>query len=99
MATRRPTFTRRRANGTARIKRDSYSNSTTNWWDIRKEVFERDDKKCQSRIGGRACLKPGVDVHHIIPLSRGGTTTKGNLITVCESCHQARHRHQLKGRP
>ena len=91
---RRPA-TRRNQNGTARIRRDSYSNTQTDWWTIRKEVFERDGGKCQSRDTGRVCLKPGVDVHHVLSLSRGGTTTKPNLITLCELCHQARHRHNI----
>ena len=77
--------------GTKRIRRDGYSNVKTNWWAIRKEVFTRDNGKCRSRINGVACGKPGVDVHHIIPLSRGGTTSKGNLITVCRDCHDKRH--------
>lgn len=96
---RRPTV-RRNANGTARIKRDSYSNAQTDWWAIRKEVFERDGGKCQSRDSGRICLRPGVDVHHILSLARGGTTTKSNLVTLCEEHHQARHRHDIgKDRP
>ena len=82
---------KKRVSGSARIVRDSYSNDKVSWWTIRKEVFLRDQKKCQVRVGGRICNAPGVDVHHIIPLSRGGTTTKANLITVCEDHHQARH--------
>ncbi len=80
-------------NGTKRIRRDGYSNANTkvSWWDIRKEVFKRDGGVCQARLGGTKCGKPGVDVHHIVPLSRGGTTTKTNLITLCKGCHDRRH--------
>ena len=81
--------------GTARIKREGYTTATTGWWTIRDEVFKRDDGKCQDRSSGRKCGAPGTDVHHIIPLSRGGTTTKGNLITVCDDHHQDRHHHTL----
>ena len=77
--------------GTKRIRRDGYSNDKTKWWDIRKEVFDRDGGKCQDRRGGVKCGAKGVDVHHIIPLSRGGTTSKANLITVCKACHDRRH--------
>jgi 5-methylcytosine-specific restriction endonuclease McrA len=80
-------------NGVARFKRDSYSNSHTSWWSIRKQVFDRDGGVCQSRLGGSKCGDKGKDVHHIIPLSRGGTTTLSNLMTVCEVCHKRRHRH------
>lgn len=96
----RSSFSRTRSKvngyGVARIVRDSYSNKTTkvDWWAIRKEVFVRDGGKCQVRRGGTKCLRPGVDVHHIIPLSRGGTTTKSNLITTCRDCHDARHGHR-----
>lgn len=90
-------FTKRRTNGTAKIVRDRYSNSTTKWWDIRKDVFERDGGKCRVLIGGRICGRPGNEVHHIRALSVGGTTTKANLITICKDCHDARHSH-LKGR-
>ena len=94
MAFHRP-FVRKSASGTARIVRDSYSNtnSKTQWWTIRKEVFDRDGGKCQSMLGGRLCLKPAVDVHHIRSLSRGGTTTKSNLLSLCKECHEARHAH------
>lgn len=83
-------FVRHTAYG-AKIQRDSYG---PNWWDIRAEVFARDEGKCQD-IGARGgkCGKPGSDVHHVVPLSRGGTTTKSNLITLCKDCHERRHKH------
>lgn len=82
--------------GSARIVRDTYG---PDWWAIRAEVFKRDQRKCQERgpVGG-FCGKPGVDVHHVVPLQRGGTTTLGNLITLCAGCHQLRHpRHKIRG--
>lgn len=94
---RRPT-SRTLFNGVKKIRRDGYSNEKTSWWDIRKEVFARDGGKCQSRNSQGKCGKPGVDVHHVIPLSRGGTTTKSNLITVCKDCHDARHAGHPKRR-
>ena len=84
-------FRKRLFNGTARIVRDNYSNATTKWWDIRKEVFERDSGKCQVFKGWSKCGKPAKEVHHVTPLSRGGTTTKTNLISICKDCHDARH--------
>ena len=41
------------------------------------------------------CLKRGEyvpveEVHHIIPLSQGGTNDMGNLISLCQSCHTKR---------
>lgn len=81
--------------GVKRIIRDSYSNKALkqNWWDIRKRVNERDGGVCQMLIGSRPCGAKANDIHHIIPLSRGGTTTFSNLIAVCKSCHEKRHSH------
>lgn len=88
--TKRP-FAKRRLNGTASIQRDSYSNDQTDWWTIRKRVFERDGGRCQSRASGSVCGRPGQEVHHVTPLGRGGTTTMANLITLCRDCHDVRH--------
>ena len=79
--------------GTKKIRRDGYSNANTKtlWWDIRKKVFDRDNGKCQARTASGTCGKPGNEVHHVIPLSRGGTTTLSNLITLCKACHDIRH--------
>lgn len=88
-------FVKRHKSGVSRIRRDNYSNKDTGvkWWTIRNEVFKRDNGKCQDRAFGKLCLKPGVDVHHILALTRGGTTTKANLITLCHDCHARRHSH------
>ena len=42
------------------------------------------------------CLKEGrvvpVDeVHHILPVSRGGTHARSNLMSLCRSCHNKIH--------
>ena len=33
--------------------------------------------------------KPAVEVHHILPLSRGGTHAEENLMSLCKPCHSA----------
>ena len=48
------------------------------------------------------CLKEGrltpVDeVHHIVPISRGGTHARDNLMSLCRSCHAKIH-HDLGDR-
>jgi 5-methylcytosine-specific restriction endonuclease McrA len=35
------------------------------------------------------------DVHHIISLSKGGTHTLNNIITLCPNCHRLAHRNLL----
>ncbi len=42
------------------------------------------------------CLKEGKytpveEVHHILPVSRGGTNDTSNLMSVCKSCHNKLH--------
>lgn len=70
------------------LVRDTYSNGQKNgWWDIRKKVLERDNYKCVY------CGNSAEEVHHLIPLSRGGTTTMSNLISLCKSCHDKQHFH------
>lgn len=34
-------------------------------------------------------LTRAEEVHHILPLSRGGTHDKSNLMALCKSCHSA----------
>lgn len=50
---------------------------------------------------GNACEKcgstNGLEVHHIIPISKGGKDERKNLILLCSNCHDRRHRH-LRGK-
>lgn len=39
-----------------------------------------------------------LHVHHIIPLSRYGTNSRANLVTLCLSCHRRQHPEILVGR-
>jgi 5-methylcytosine-specific restriction endonuclease McrA len=36
-------------------------------------------------------LTPSEEVHHIIPLSEGGTNKQQNLMALCKSCHSTNH--------
>ena len=59
-----------------------------NFWNIREYVLYRDGHKCQH------CGKSNtiLNVHHITPKADGGTNRPDNLITLCESCHNAYHK-------
>ena len=85
MRPRTRSFTTRSTNGVSKIRRMDYKKD---WPVIAREVKQRDGNKCKI-CGGTNKL----EVHHIIPLSRGGTNSKANLITLCEKHHDARHRH------
>ena len=51
---------------------------------LRKAAILRDDCTCQE-CGKRNCK---LEVHHIRARRYGGADTIGNLITLCEKCHQ-----------
>ena len=59
-----------------------------NWNELRRAALERDGYECSN------CSDYGkVHVHHIVPLSKGGTNNLKNLITLCEGCHKKLHPH------
>jgi 5-methylcytosine-specific restriction endonuclease McrA len=63
-------------------------------WDIIREVIlSRDNHQCQES-DGYCC---GVlQVHHVIPLSKGGTNNSHNLITLCQYHHSLKHDHMKR---
>lgn len=84
------TFSRTTRFGVKRIVRDGYGRPS-DWFKTTKEVHERDGHRCvfcNVFVG-----KGRGDTHHMRPLSRGGTTTKANLGTICDECHAKRHKH------
>lgn len=65
-----------------------YIRLENNWNDIpittiapKRAILERDNKICAY------CLSYGDTVDHIVPKSRGGDSSYGNLITCCRSCN------------
>lgn len=76
------------------------------WTMVRRLTLERDEFSC--RVCGmrarvrwkRWRLEPiDLEVHHIIPLSDGGTHHMWNLVTLCEPCHKATFRWDYQGVP
>jgi hypothetical protein len=58
---------------------------------IRNFVFYRDTWHC------RHCFNAnGLDPHHVIFKSAGGTDTPNNLLTLCRKCHDDIHGGRLK---
>lgn len=67
-----------------------------NWDSLRREVYSRDDYTCQEcgekgGNGGSAELH----AHHITPKSQAGGDEKTNLKTLCKSCHNDKHAHDI----
>lgn len=59
-------------------------------WARIRERYVREHPLCEM------CLEEGrytpvEEVHHIIPVSRGGTNARSNLMSVCKSCHNKIH--------
>jgi hypothetical protein len=64
----------------------------TNWSSIREAVLARDGYKC-ANCGVQAGPNVTLHVHHVVPLSLGGTNNLTNLTTLCERCHKSLHPH------
>lgn len=56
---------------------------------IRYDVMRRDNFRC--RLCGRSAANGiELEVDHIIPISRGGTSDKDNLQTLCRDCNRGK---------
>ena len=64
------------------------------YYNVKAYVLARDGHRCQRREKG-IHHSAKLHVHHIVHRSQGGTDAPGNLITLCESCHQALHRGEF----
>jgi len=103
MYQRRVRSGRRNSYGIRSVRYDSYSTvngmeTKTGWWDIHRQVEKRSGGRCEAYVNGARCHGKGKDVHHITPLSSGGTTTMSNMIHLCEDCHDRRHSHMHRKR-
>ncbi len=54
------------------------------WRQIRKQHIDS-HPLCEA-CKQKGILTPADEVHHIIPLSEGGTNEAGNLMSLCKSC-------------
>ena len=57
-------------------------------------VNNRDKGQCQARgpSGGLCLDRMWTDVHHIVPISHGGSDHISNLITLCRAHHRMVHK-------
>jgi 5-methylcytosine-specific restriction enzyme A len=62
--------------------------STSAWRKLRDQVLARDRYAC------RECGGPAVAVHHVVLRSAGGRDEAGNLRSLCDRCHAAKHAPQ-----
>lgn len=59
-----------------------------NWAELRQDILRRDGHRC-----GNCGSTTDLRVHHIVPLSKGGSNDPGNLRTLCDNCHKLLHPH------
>lgn len=59
-------------------------------------VHRRDLRQCQAkRADGNLCgSNKYLQIHHIVPISEGGTNNLSNLLTLCGRCHRRWHATQ-----
>ena len=60
----------------------------SNWDEISSQARNRDGNEC-----GNCGSSYNLHVHHIVPLSKGGSNNLSNLRTLCSSCHGKLHPH------
>ncbi len=59
------------------------------FWNVREYVLWRDKHLCQACKGKSEDVV--LNVHHIQQRKDGGSDRQGNLITLCETCHNKHH--------
>jgi 5-methylcytosine-specific restriction endonuclease McrA len=60
---------------------------------IKLEVYMRDERRCTHvcSAGVRCSEKRGLEIHHIIEISKGGDDAVDNLVLLCSRHHQKQH--------
>ena len=82
----------------ARISKNTFSDFPVlgaegypqDWENLREIILSRDNYQCQEI--DTMCAGP-LQIHHILPLSKGGTNKNKNLITLCMYHHCQKHEH------
>ena len=59
-------------------------------WKRIRDRYVREHPLCE-RCLAEGRLTPGEEVHHILPISQGGTHNPENLMSLCQSCHTKIH--------
>lgn len=54
--------------------------------EIRSQILLRDQFRCQE-----CGYFKHLEVHHIVPRSKGGSDDPNNLVTLCQRCHRKKH--------
>jgi hypothetical protein len=62
-------------------------NYPSNWEELRQQVLDQHLNRCVN------CQRPDspLQIHHIVPVSYGGSHQIPNLVPLCDQCHDAAH--------
>jgi len=60
-------------------------------WESRRSLVIARDGGCCDNCGRSGSYRNKLHIHHVKPLSRGGTNRLDNLILLCEQCHKEEH--------
>ena len=64
---------------------------------MRFSVFKRDQFAC--RYCGRKVPEVTLELDHVLPFSKGGDNSMGNLVTACRECNNGKREHELDTLP
>lgn len=71
--------------------REHYKSNINSILDISKRTITKLLKRANKSCSICGWNESTCDIHHIIPLSKGGTNNIDNLIIVCPNCHRVIH--------
>lgn len=63
---------------------------------IPRDIYNKIKKKNKCKVCGRNLnTRKGerLVIHHIIPISKGGTNKENNLKAMCKQCHERLHKN------
>lgn len=75
-------------------KKKGYNKSPVPF-EVKKEVKRRQGYKCA--CCGKRYQYFVLEVHHIVPRSKGGSNDMANLVAVDSNCHKIIHHYRRKG--
>jgi len=79
----------------SKAPKQKVSRDSPEWRRARGAALKRDQYRCQ-HCTANPSKTPNVDlqVHHILPVNKGGRHNLNNLVTVCNSCHWRLHKYE-----
>ncbi|WP_431035995.1 HNH endonuclease [Streptomyces sp. P6-2-1] len=57
---------------------------------LRYRILDRDERVCRD-CGSGPAQGAKLQIHHILPVHKGGNNEESNLVTLCSQCHGGRH--------